>query len=127
MRIVVLSGCGNMGHGVVDDLIAHSDAQVVIADCRLQQAQDYASQLGARASAMAVDADDPASLAAVLEGADAAVGAIGPFYHCARVLATATVRAGVHYVDLCDDYGPLKPDAAYKTDVRSTTPSHQSL
>jgi saccharopine dehydrogenase-like NADP-dependent oxidoreductase len=108
MRIVVLGGCGNMGRGVVDDLMARSDAQVVIADYRLQHAQEYASRLGARATATAVDANDAGSLAAVLDGADAAVGAIGPFYRYAHTLAAAAVRAGVHYVDLCDDYGPVE-------------------
>jgi saccharopine dehydrogenase-like NADP-dependent oxidoreductase len=108
MRIVVLGGCGNMGRGVVGDLIAHTAAEVVIADYRFQHAQDYAEQLGTGASAEAVDANDPASLAAVLDGADAAVGAIGPFYRYALPMATAAVQAGVHYVDLCDDYGPVE-------------------
>jgi saccharopine dehydrogenase-like NADP-dependent oxidoreductase len=108
MRIVVLGGCGSMGQGVVEDLVAYTDAHVIIADYRVQYAQEYASRLGARASAALVDANDPASLAAVFDGADAAVGAVGPFYRYALPMATAAVQAGVHYVDLCDDYGPVE-------------------
>jgi saccharopine dehydrogenase-like NADP-dependent oxidoreductase len=55
-----------------------------------------------------VDANDPASLVSVLKGANAAVGCIGPFYYFAVKMARAAVEAGVDYVDICDDYGPIE-------------------
>jgi saccharopine dehydrogenase-like NADP-dependent oxidoreductase len=67
-----------------------------------------AGELGKRARAAFVDANDPASLRSVLEGADAAVGCIGPFYSFAVKMARAAVEAGVDYVDICDDYGPIE-------------------
>jgi saccharopine dehydrogenase-like NADP-dependent oxidoreductase len=75
MKIVVLGGYGDMGQGAVQDLIVHTDAQVVIADYRIEGAKAYAAQLGPRATAVFVDANDPALLVSVLRGADAAVGA----------------------------------------------------
>jgi saccharopine dehydrogenase-like NADP-dependent oxidoreductase len=92
MKIVVLGGCGDMGSYVVRDLAANSDANVVIADYRLPKAQKLAAELGGRASAAFVDANDEASLAGVLQGADAAVGCIGPFYHFAPKMARAASR-----------------------------------
>ena len=108
MNIVVLGGFGDMGQGVVEDLIGHTEAQVVIADYRVQGAKEYAARLGGRASAAFVDANDPVSLAAVLKGADVAVGAIGPFFRYGAKMATAAVKAGIPYVDICDDYGPIQ-------------------
>jgi saccharopine dehydrogenase-like NADP-dependent oxidoreductase len=108
MRIVVLGGCGDMGSHVVQDLLQTSEAEVVIADYRVEVAKEMASKLGERAKAAFVDATDPASLRKVLEGANAAVGCIGPFYKFAFPLAKAALEAGVNYVDICDDYSPVE-------------------
>lgn len=107
MKIVVLGGCGDMGSFVVRDIMAHSDAEVVIADYRLDAAKKLAEELGPRASARFVDATKEDSLVEVMRGADAAVGCIGPFYKFAAPMTRAAVKAGVNYVDICDDYGPI--------------------
>ncbi len=108
MKIVVLGGCGDMGSHVVQDLLQTSDAEVVIADYRIKVAEEMASKLGERAKAAFVDATDPVSLKKVLEGANAAVGCIGPFYKFALPMAKAALEAGVNYVDICDDYSPVE-------------------
>lgn len=108
MKIVVLGGYGDMGQGVVEDLVAHSDAEVVVADYRAEGAKAFAAKVGGHATAIFVDANDPDSLASVLQGADAAVGAIGPFFRYAPKMASAAVKAKVNYVDICDDYGPIQ-------------------
>ncbi len=106
-RIVVLGGCGDVGSHVVRELAETADATVVIADYRAEVAKALAASLGDRAEAAFVDANDEASLASVLAGADVAVGCIGPFYRYATPVASAAVKAGVSYVDVCDDYGPI--------------------
>ena len=108
MNIVVLGGCGDMGSHAVRDLLAHSEAHITIADYRVDKAQALASELGERVEGVFVDAEDPASLHGVLQGADVAVGCIGPFYHFAPKMARAAVRARVNYVDICDDWGPIE-------------------
>ncbi len=118
MRIVVLGGCGDMGSHVVRDLIAHSDARITLADYRLDAAERFAGELGDRANAVFVDAEEQASLIEAMEGADAAVGCIGPFYHFAPKLVRAAIRAGVPYVDICDDWGPMDELVAMDGDAR---------
>ena len=108
MRFVVLGGYGDMGQGVVEDLVAHTEGQVIVADHRIDGAKSYAARLGNRVTAAFADANDPASLASVLAGANVAVGAIGPFFRYGAKMATAAVKAGVNYVDICDDYGPIQ-------------------
>ncbi len=107
-RIVVLGGCGDVGSHVVRDLIETYDGTVVIADYRLELAKRLAAELGPKAKATFVDANGDASLVSVMKGADAAVGCIGPFYRYAAPVARAAVKAGVNYVDVCDDYGPIE-------------------
>ena len=110
MHIVVLGGAGDMGSHAVRDLLTHTEAQVTVADYRLEAAQALVAELGAgdRVQARFVDANDPASLSEVLSGADAAIGCIGPFYAYATKVARGALAAGVPYVDICDDYGPIE-------------------
>jgi len=108
MNIIVLGGAGDMGRYIVQDLIEYSDAQVVIADYRLGAAQRLAKRFDSRARAIFVDANNRDSLRLALRGADVAVGAIGPFYRFAPRMAWAAIESGVHYVDICDDYGPIE-------------------
>jgi len=108
MNIVVLGGAGDMGSHVVRDLIEHTQAMVTVADYRKDLAEKLAAQLGPRAKAAFVDATDEASLVSALKGADAAVGCVGPFYKFAPAMARAAIAAGVNYVDICDDYGPMR-------------------
>lgn len=107
-RIVVLGGCGDVGSNAVRDLVETYEGSVVIADYRFEQAKRLAAELGPKAEAVFVDANDEESLVGALRGADAAVGCIGPFYRYALPVARAAVRAGVNYVDICDDYGPIE-------------------
>ncbi|HOG45622.1 MAG TPA: saccharopine dehydrogenase NADP-binding domain-containing protein, partial [Anaerolineae bacterium] len=106
-RIVVLGGCGDVGSHAVRDLAETYEGTVVIADYRVELAKRLAAELGAKAEARFVDANSEESLVNAMKGADAAVGCIGPFYRYAAPVARAAVQAGVNYVDVCDDYGPI--------------------
>jgi short subunit dehydrogenase-like uncharacterized protein len=57
-----------------------------------------AEQLGLRHRAATLD--DPAALAAALDGVDLVLNAAGPFLHTAAPLARACLAAGVHYLDI---------------------------
>jgi hypothetical protein len=57
-----------------------------------------AGHLGLPHRALALD--DPATLAAALDGVDLVLNAAGPFLHTAAPLAEACLRAGVHYLDI---------------------------
>jgi saccharopine dehydrogenase (NAD+, L-lysine-forming) len=62
----------------------------------------------ARLEAVAVDASDPASLAACLPGADVVLNCVGPFYRFGPPILEAAIEAGVDYVDVCDDLAPTR-------------------
>ena len=74
-----------------------------------------AEQLGLRHRAAALD--DPAALAAALDGVDLVVNAAGPFLHTAAPLAEACLRAGVHYLDIGNELQAFR--ALYDLDQRA--------
>ena len=77
---------------------------LVVADANEAQAASVAAGLGhPGARAVGVDARDPAAVVGVLEGADVVVNCIGPFYRFGAPLLAAAIRAGIDYVDVCDD------------------------
>lgn len=104
-KIVVLGGCGGIGTMATRTVTAAADVdEIVVADVRADAAAALADSLGdERVHGIAVDATDPSSVAAALEGADVALGCIGPFYRFGAPLVAAAIRAGVDYVDVCDD------------------------
>lgn len=108
MNIVVLGGAGDMGRHIVQDLIEHSDAGVIIADYQLSKAQALARRFGERAQGVFVDASNRDSLLLALRDADVAVGAVGPFYRFGPRMAWAALESHVNYVDICDDYSPVE-------------------
>jgi hypothetical protein len=108
-KAVVFGGCGENGKVVVRDLVEYSDFDpIVIADIREEVSRAFINELGAseRVTFQKVNAYDQPSLIAALEGATIAVNTIGPFFEFASLMANAVYRAGVNYVDVCDD-----PDA----------------
>ncbi len=123
--LVVLGGAGDMGSKVVEEIARGlSDDRAVweaewrravpprllIADRDAGRAKDVAlreaampGRTGIEVDALEVDAGDPAALAEAISGARVLVNCVGPFYRFAQGVLTAALRAGVPYVDICDD------------------------
>lgn len=108
-RIVVLGGCGGIGSIAVRALTATDDyEEIVVADQRADAAGAYAAALTAELGreglvGAAVDASSPGSVAGVIDGADAVLNCVGPFYRFGPPLLEAAIDAGIDYVDVCDD------------------------
>lgn len=105
MRVIALGGAGMMGRFGVKDLAARESVEeLLIADYDLEEAEALARELGAKCSAVKVDANDHAGMVETIRGYDVAMGTIGPFYKYERKVASACIDAGVNYVSICDDY-----------------------
>lgn len=105
MKICVLGGCGDMAKVAVRLLNQETDVkEIIIADLNIDKAAAFAQETGAKASAVKVDAMDPASVSSVVAGADVAMGFIGPFYMFEKKIIGACLDAKVPYVSICDDY-----------------------
>ena len=106
-NVVILGGCGRVGSSTAAALAAAVPAAKLSLGGRSEES--FRAAVARRpelagASPLAVDIDDPASLAAALKGADLVIHAAGPFQRrtdC-NVLEVA-IAAGVPYMDVCDD------------------------
>ena len=103
-KIVSLGGAGHIGASGVRELVKrYPEMHTIIADYNLDAAQALAQEVGPSASAVAVDARDFNSLVKTLEGADAAINYVGPYYIFGEPIVKAAIAARVPMVDVCDD------------------------
>lgn len=110
--ILVLGGAGDIGSGIVKFLSEDQRVdRVVIGDISRARASRVLEELGelkSKVEYIEVDALATSRLIEVIGKYDVVVNAIGPFYYWAGRIATAAVKAGVHFVDICDDYEGAK-------------------
>jgi saccharopine dehydrogenase-like NADP-dependent oxidoreductase len=105
MKSIILGGCGDMAKSAIRILKDEQDVtELVIADLNLEKAKGIAGELGARASAVKVDAMKPETIRDAVRGCDVALGFIGPFYLFEKSIAGACIDAGTPYVSIMDDY-----------------------
>lgn len=106
MKVIVLGGAGRSGRAA-GWLLAESQevTELVIAGRDLARAEGFADQLGAKARAAVADVDDPASLDALLSGADLVANTTGPYYRTLLPVLEAAIRNGVHYCDFSEEWG----------------------
>ncbi|MCP4756383.1 MAG: saccharopine dehydrogenase [Proteobacteria bacterium] len=103
-KIIVLGGCGAVGHHAVKTLVGTDTfSEVVIGDFNIQAAERMAQELGPKASALKFDAMDSQSCKDAMTGADIVLNCVGPFYSTVKTILTAAIELGVDYVDVCDD------------------------
>lgn len=104
-KVVVLGGAGGVGRVAVEALNLIEDVEhVVVADLSRQAAAEVVSALGnEKLEPAAVDVSDPDSLVALIGDAQVVLNCVGPFYRFGPPTLEAALRAGVGYVDVCDD------------------------
>ncbi|MEM2024411.1 MAG: saccharopine dehydrogenase NADP-binding domain-containing protein [Candidatus Caldarchaeum sp.] len=104
-RVLVLGGAGDMGSGVVEELVSLG-VEADIGDINKERAQNVAQSLkpAADVGVVKVDVLSREELTAAVKKYDVVVNAVGPFYRFGYVVADALVKAGVNGVDICDDY-----------------------
>lgn len=109
MKVVVLGGAGDMGSEAVRDLNNNPDVEkVIIADLNIEKAEKLAEQLGEKCEAVYVNANDEENLISVIKKGDVALSCIGPFYKFEKKVALSSIKAGVNYISICDDFDAVE-------------------
>jgi saccharopine dehydrogenase (NAD+, L-lysine-forming) len=107
-KIIVLGGAGGIASQIVRELAVEPKVtSITIAEVDMEAAEQLASELGDKVSAVRVKFHDPSTMVEVIRGHDAAVNNSGPFCHYEVPITQAAIEAGVPCLSLCDD-----PDAA---------------
>ncbi len=106
MKVLVLGGTGGMGQGVARDLIKQERIEkVLLGDINTDPDRVHEKlRASGKVSLVGIDVNDHAGLVGAIKDADIVVNCAGPFYKTAVAVAGAAVEAGVHYIDICDDY-----------------------
>ncbi|RJO71865.1 MAG: saccharopine dehydrogenase [Myxococcales bacterium] len=101
----VLGGCAKMAVPALKAFAEEPDVErVLLADRDAEGAHELARAYGAKFSAAELDATDGKAVAELVEGFDAALGYIGPFYHFEAPIAQACIDAGTPYLSIADDF-----------------------
>jgi len=105
-RVLVIGATGRVGGAVASSLLKHAaDVEVLVAGRRRAVGEAFAQSLGPRARFVPVDLDDRASMLSAMRGADLVINTAGPFQMAEPRVLDASIEAGVHYADVCDDIG----------------------
>ncbi|UCF47806.1 MAG: saccharopine dehydrogenase NADP-binding domain-containing protein, partial [Myxococcales bacterium] len=119
MKVVTL-GAGGMG------LYAAKTAaeldfvdELVVGDLDGGAADVLAARLGPKASGAAVDVQNARAMSELFAGATAILNTVGPFFRLGPPVLRAAIAAGVHYLDINDDWESTEAMLALDDDARS--------
>jgi len=127
-RVLILGGTGRIGSSVAQDLIAHTDAKIMITGRHADAGMALSSQLGQNVEFLALDLADTEGLSKAIALSELVIHCAGPFhYRDANVLKTC-IEQGVNYLDVSDhrsftakalDYKPAAEAAGITAVVNS--------
>lgn len=110
MRVLALGGAGAMGAAAVETATRMLGVErIVIADRDGAAAKAAARRYcDARVpvSALTVDVTHGPALRDALSQVDLVLNTVGPYYRFGRVVLSAAIDTGTHYLDICDDWEP---------------------
>lgn len=93
--------------------------ELVVADLDERAASTLAKKLGPKAHGVSVDVTDEQALQSRLRGADAILNTVGPFFRLGPPVLRAAIAAGVHYLDINDDWESTEAMLALDGDARA--------
>lgn len=117
--IFILGGYGYTGRFLAKHLLAHTDAQVIVAGRNLNKAQKFVDELNdPRTCARQADAADSQSLTQALQGVTLCLVA-APTTHHAGTVIRACIDAHVDYLDVQFASGKLKSLYAAENEIKN--------
>jgi len=96
-RVLVIGGRGYFGRLLIEDLLRHTDCDLVVASRRQFRSKEF--------NTVVADLWDASSLERALTDVTVAICAAGPFQTLPTTLAELCLKRGIHYIDLADDRG----------------------
>lgn len=120
MTTVVLLGAGGIGAAAARFLGEWPKlGSLIVADRNVDAARAALAGAGCAGEALAADVTDADALHALMSRGDAVLNCVGPYFRFGPPVLAAALRAGKHYLDVCDDWEPtldmLGQDAAART------------
>jgi saccharopine dehydrogenase-like NADP-dependent oxidoreductase len=119
MKVVVL-GAGGMGRYAAKAAAGFDFVEeLVVGDLDGSAAEGLAAHLGPKARGTAVDVQNDRAMSELFEGATVVLNTVGPFFRFGPPVLRAAIAAGVHYLDINDDWESTEAMLALDEDARS--------
>lgn len=102
-RVMILGGMGKIGRSIAADLLAHTNAHIMLTGRTAPRGDRQQSPLGSRSRFLCLDLAETDRLTALVDSVDLVIHCAGPFdYRDQRVLQTCLDRR-VSYLDVSDN------------------------
>lgn len=96
-KVVILGGQGRIGYSVAQDLVKHTDAEIIITG-RKQKQKDF----GDRIEFLALNLEDRSTLQQAIVNSNLVVHCAGPFRNRDDGVLETCLKEGVNYIDVSD-------------------------
>ncbi|MEM1310337.1 MAG: saccharopine dehydrogenase NADP-binding domain-containing protein [Cyanobacteria bacterium P01_H01_bin.153] len=116
-QVLIVGGTGRIGGSVAEDLLAHTDAEIVLAGRHQEKGRTVATSLGDRVQFRQLDISAAAELRKAIAGVDLVVHAAGPFHHRQAQVLWACIERQVNYLDVSDYRGFTRQALALHADA----------
>ncbi|MDB9524986.1 saccharopine dehydrogenase NADP-binding domain-containing protein [Oscillatoria sp. CS-180] len=102
-KVLVIGGCGRIGTAIARDVLAHTDAEVIITGRNPQSVAAAVERLDAKAQSQILDIGNQTQLQAAIAPVDIVVHAAGPFHYRDTSVLQSCIQQGVNYIDVSDE------------------------
>lgn len=118
-QVLVLGGTGRIGQSITQDLLKHTDAQVVITGRHPQAGQAVAAALDGPVTFQTLDLSDSAGVASAVAAADLVIHSAGPFHDRNAHVLQCCIESGVNYLDVSDHRSFTNKAVAYREQAQA--------
>ncbi|MFQ4143139.1 saccharopine dehydrogenase family protein [Chlorogloeopsis sp. ULAP02] len=101
-RVLILGGRGRIGSSVAQDLVTHTQAQVIITGRTPTTGLQAGLQLSSRVEFLILDLADVEKLEEAIASSNLVVHCAGPFHHRDANVLKICIEKGVNYIDVSD-------------------------
>jgi saccharopine dehydrogenase-like NADP-dependent oxidoreductase len=111
-KVLVIGGCGRIGSSVAQDIVTHTDAEVIVTSRQLKKEILQPLQF------LTLDLEDLETLRKAIATSDLVIHCAGPFhYRDGRVLKIC-IKEGVNYIDVSDHRSFYQKVIQYRDEAR---------
>ncbi|MDX2242950.1 MAG: saccharopine dehydrogenase NADP-binding domain-containing protein [Leptolyngbyaceae cyanobacterium bins.302] len=101
-QVLIVGGSGRIGSQVAADILAYTEADVVITGRNEVAGQRVCAQLGQQAQFLALDLAEQDTLKTAIAKANLVIHCAGPFHYRDAIVLKTCIENGVNYLDVSD-------------------------
>lgn len=102
-RVLILGGMGKIGRSIAADILAHTNAQVILTGRNSRGSTSPRSPLGVRSRFLCLDLKETSRLDPLVESVDLVIHCAGPFHDRDPQVLQTCIQRGTAYLDVADN------------------------